>query len=165
VRRDHFQSRRLADDGQVRLESALRQRAGAGLRVFLVNQSGKDDFGFQRTRLGSRQFAQCGEHGGDGTFRVARAAAVQPAVVALRNEPRSVCADGVQMRREQNGLLDFIFGAQPGEEIGAAWQNFLELHVQPGARGGGGEEIRDALFARAGDGAAAKRRGSRWAAR
>ena len=58
VRGDDLQFGRFADDGQVRLEAARRQRARTGLRVFLVNQSGENNFRFQRARFGVRQFAQ-----------------------------------------------------------------------------------------------------------
>ena len=166
VRGDDLQFRRLADDGQVRLELLLTERARTGLRVFLVNQSGENNFRFQRTRFCIRQFAQRGEHGGDGTFRVARAATVQPAIFALRNEFRSVRADGVEVRREQNGLPDFILRPQPRDEIGTSGQNFLKFNFQSGARGDGGEKIRDALFAGdCGMARLAERRDSRWAAR
>jgi DNA invertase Pin-like site-specific DNA recombinase len=131
---------------RIRLESAFGQRARTGLRVFLVNQSGEDNFRFERTRFGIRQFAKRGEHGGDGTFRVARAAAVKAAVFALRNEFRSVRADGVEVRREQNGLADFVSRQQPRDEIGTSGQNFLKFNFQSGARGGGGEKIRDDYF-------------------
>ena len=98
------------------------QRARTGLRVFLVNQAGENNFRFPRTRFCIRQFAQRGEHGGDGAFGVARAAPVQPAVFPLRDELRSVRADGVEVRREQDGLPDFSGGrsramrlARPGK--------------------------------------------------
>jgi hypothetical protein len=123
------------------------QRARTGLRVFLVNQSGEDNFRFQRTRFGVGEFAQRGEHRGDGTFRVARAAPVQAAVFALRNKLSSIRADGVEMRREQNGLPDFIFRQQPRDDVAAAGQDFLEFHFQPGAGGGGGEKIGGVFFA------------------
>ena len=51
VRGDDLQFCRLADDGQIRLESAFRQSARTGLRVFLVNQSGENNFRFERTRF------------------------------------------------------------------------------------------------------------------
>jgi len=44
VRGDDLQFCRLANDGQIRLEFAFDQRARTGLRVFLVNQSGENDF-------------------------------------------------------------------------------------------------------------------------
>ena len=44
-------------------------------------------------------------------------------------------------------------------------ENFLEFHFQSGARGDGGEKIRDVFFAGDADGAAAEKPGSRWAAR
>ena len=47
VRGDDLEFRRLADDGEIRLEFILHQRAGAGLRVFLVNQTNKNNFRFQ----------------------------------------------------------------------------------------------------------------------
>ena len=122
------------------------QRARTGLRVFLVNQSGENNFSFERTRSGVRQFAKRGEHGGDGTFCVARAAAVKASVLALRDEFRPVRADGVEVRREQDGLFDFIFRQQSRDEIGASGQNILEFHFQSRARGGGGEKIRDAFL-------------------
>ena len=52
VRGDHLQSRRLADDGQsLALNPLGRQRARTGLRVFLVHQSGENNFRFPRTRF------------------------------------------------------------------------------------------------------------------
>ena len=122
------------------------ERARTGLRVFLVNQSGENDFRFERARFYIRQFAQRGEHGGDGTFRVARAATVKFSIFALRNEFRSVRADGVQMRREQNSLFYFISRQKSRNEIETIRQDFLKFHFQSGARGDGGEKIRDALF-------------------
>jgi hypothetical protein len=96
---------------RVRLESTCSQRARTGLRVFLVHQAGKDNFGFLRTRFRVCQFAKRGEHGGDGTFGVAGAAPVQPAIFPARNKLRIVGADGVEVRREQDGLADFILAA------------------------------------------------------
>ena len=109
VRGDDLQSRRLADNSQIRLEFFFDESARTGLCVFLVDQSRKNDFRCLRTGFCIRQFAQRGKHGGDGTFRVARAATVQASIFALRNESRSVRADGVEVRCEQNGLFDFIF--------------------------------------------------------
>ncbi len=62
------------------LKPAGRQRARTGLRVLLVNQAGKNNLRLARARFIFRQFTQRGEHGGDGTFGVARAATVQPAI-------------------------------------------------------------------------------------
>ncbi len=114
--------------------------------MFLVNQSGENDFRFLRTRFCVRQFTQRSQHGGNGTFCVARAATVQSSVFALRNEARSVRADGVEMRREQDGLLDFIFWPQPRDEIGAIGKNFLKFNFQSCTRGDGGEKICDVFF-------------------
>jgi len=71
---------------------------------------------------------------------------VQPAIFALRDKLRSSRADGVEMRREQDGLPDFIFWQQARDDVGAAGQNFLKFHFQPGARGGGGEKIGHVFF-------------------
>ena len=155
---DDLQSGRLADDGQIRLESAGGQRAGTGLGVFLVNQARRKQFPFPAGAILNCQFAQRGEHGGDGTLRVARAAPVQAAIFALRNKLRSVRADGVQMRREQDGLPDFVSRPQPREDIGTARQDFLKFDFQSGSCGGGRQKIRDAFFARV---AVARRQESR----
>ena len=109
------------------LQPARGQRARTGLRVFFVNQAGENNFGFSRTRFGVRQFAKRGEHGGDGAFGVARAAAVQPPVFPARNELRFVGADGVQVRREQDGPADFVSRQQPGDEIGTARAKPFEI--------------------------------------
>ena len=133
------------------------ERARTGLRVFLVNQSGENNFRFQRTRFGFRQFAKRGEHGGDGTFRVARAAAIKPSVFPLRNELRIIRADGVEVRREQDGLADFVSRPQARDEIGTPGQHFLKFDFQSGARGDRGQKIRDALFAKSWQGRPAGR--------
>ena len=175
MRGDDLQFRRLADNGEVGLETAVGQRARTGLRVFLINQTGENNFRLLRTVFAASQFHHRRQHRRHGTFRVARAAPVQPTIFALRNESRSVRADGVQMRREQNGLPDFSGGPEPGENVGTNQLisvgrassraeirfcrrlagslapprefDFLKFHFQSGARGGGGEKIRDALFA------------------
>jgi len=46
VRRYDLKFCRLAHDGQIRLELIFDESAGAGLRVFFVNQTGKDNFRF-----------------------------------------------------------------------------------------------------------------------
>ena len=71
---------------------------------------------------------------------------MEPAIFPAGNELRLIGADGVEVRREQNGLADFVSRPQAREEIGTAGQDFLKFHLQPGARGGGGEKIRNALF-------------------
>ena len=71
---------------------------------------------------------------------------MQPSVFALRNKLRPVRADGVQMRREQNGLFDFSAWQKARNDIGASGQNFLKFHFQPGAGGGGGQKIGGVFF-------------------
>jgi hypothetical protein len=75
------------------------KRARTGLRVFLVHQAGKNNFGFPRARFHVCQLAECGEHRGNGTFGVAGAAPVQPAVFPVWNKLRLISADGVEVRR------------------------------------------------------------------
>ena len=143
---DDVQSRRLAHDGQIRLEPARRQGTRTGLRVFLVHQPGKDNGGFLRPLPGTGQFAKRGQHRGDGAFRIARTSPMQPAVFPAGNKLRLLGADGVEMRRQQDGPAGPASRPQAHEEIGPAGQDFLKFHLQPGARGDRGEKIRDALF-------------------
>ncbi len=110
VRSDNLQSRRLAHNGQVRLESAGRERARTGLGIFFVNHAGEDDLRFARARFGFRQFTQRHEHRGNGTFGIARAATVQAAVFPLRLELRILRDHGVEVRREQDGMADLMGG-------------------------------------------------------
>ena len=71
---------------------------------------------------------------------------MQPAVFPPRNELRIVGADGVEVRREQNGLADFISRPQARDEIGAPGQHLLKFDFQSGPRGDARQKIRDALF-------------------
>ena len=64
----------------------------------------------------------------------------------LRDKLRAVSHHGIEVRREQDGLADFIWRQQPGDEIETSGQNFLKFHRQSGARSGGGEKFRDAFF-------------------
>ena len=80
VRGDDLQSRRLADDGQIRAEPAGRQGARAGLRVFLVHQARENNFRRRGAAALPGQADQGREHGGDGAFGVARAAPMNSAV-------------------------------------------------------------------------------------
>jgi hypothetical protein len=151
VRGDDLVAGRLADDGEIRLQPAFGERAGTGLGVFFIHQSGEDDFGLLRALAGFRNPAQRREHGRDGAFGVAGAAAEQPIAFTARDELVFVHGrDGVQVRREQNGLGDPALWPEPGEEIDAARQHFLEFDFQAGARGGDGDKIGHTRFAGAG---------------
>ena len=77
-----------------------------------------------------------GEHRGHGTFGVARAASVQPAVFPARNELRIVGIDGVEVRREQDGLADFVSRQQARDEIGASQIGFFCLVGRAYSRAG-----------------------------
>ena len=109
--------------------------------MFLINQAGKNNFRGLRTGFGLCQFADRREHRGDGTFRIASATSVESSVFAAGNEFGFIRAHRVHVRREENGLLDFIFWPQPGNEIAASGENVLKFNLQPGVRGGGSEKI------------------------
>ena len=53
------------------------------------------------------------------------------------------------MRRQQDALARPAGRSEPDQKIRAAGKDFLELHIESGPRGAGGEEIGHALFARA----------------
>ena len=99
-----------------------------------------------RARFHVCQFAKRGEHGGHGTFCVAGAAPVQPAVFPARNKLRIVGADGVEVRREQDGLADFTRRQQPGDDIGTSGQNLLEFDIESGAGSDRCQKIRNTFF-------------------
>src|SRR5215469_16554784 len=68
---DNLQTGRLADDGQVGLESARRQSPGPGLTVFLIDQSDEDNLGGSRSVPLFRNVAKRAEHGSNRSFGVA----------------------------------------------------------------------------------------------
>jgi hypothetical protein len=71
---------------------------------------------------------------------------VQPSVLSTWNELRFVGADRVQVRREQNGLADFIPREEPHDKIGTTGQNLLKFHFESGFGSNRCQEIRNALF-------------------
>ena len=114
---DDLQTGGFADDGEIGLEAGIGQCARTALGSFLVHEAGKNDFGFGGALPGAGEFANRGEHGGDGAFGVARAASVEAAVFDAGNQLVR-CGDihRVQMRREQDALADFAGGSEPGED-------------------------------------------------
>ena len=72
---------------------------------------------------------------------------MQPPGFSARNELRFVGADGVEVRRKQDGLADLVSWQQARDDIGTTGQNLLKFHFQSGARRRGGQKIRNALFA------------------
>ena len=61
---------------------------------------------------------------------------------------RFIGADSVEMRREQDGLADFVSWPQTRDEIGAARQNLLKFDLESGMRGNGRQKIRCVLFSK-----------------
>ena len=78
------------------------------------------------------QFAKRGEHGGHGTFGVAGAATAEPAVFPAENKLRIVGADGVEVRREQDGPANLTRQQQARDDIGTSGQNLLEFDLESG---------------------------------
>ena len=117
---DNLKPRWLADNREVGRQTAGGKGARTGLRIFLVHQSGKDEFRRLRTGLRTGQFAQRCKHGGHGTLGVARTPARQAAIFCERDELAFPGGwHGVEMRREQDAPADFSRRRQPGDQIGA----------------------------------------------
>ena len=77
---------------------------------------------------------------------------MQSPVFPARNELRFIGVHGVQVRGEQDGLVDIISRRQPHDEIGTILavrkgQNVLKFDFQPGAGRDGCQKIRDILLA------------------
>ena len=89
------------------------------------------------------------EKRGDRSLGIARAASKHPAALGPRRELVGLRhVHRVEVRREQNRLVNFPGRSQARKQIGAVGQDGLKLDVQPRLRAHGGKIFRHASLAR-----------------
>ena len=127
--RDYLQAGRFPDDGQVSAKSAGGQSARTGLGVFLVHQTGKDDFRSRGSCFLLSKFGQGHHHGRDRAFCIARTATIKTAIVGSRLELRFCPVNRIQMWRKQDALPHVSRGHKASQKVVPAREHGLKIDV------------------------------------